>query len=130
MITMRLIFQTRFKDNMKHGKGYQTYEDDTFYEGDWTNDQRNGKRISLHARHHLLIKLSYPQVMDNSAMFVPLPRKRSEFTQDNGRTIIQPAKGQRVTQTGVFIEEISSAEGVPVGVSLAVWQTFANFCKI
>jgi len=27
---------------MKHGKGYQTYEDDTFYEGDWTEDKRNG----------------------------------------------------------------------------------------
>jgi len=31
-----------FKDNVKHGKGLQTYEDDTFYEGDWAEDQRNG----------------------------------------------------------------------------------------
>ncbi|XP_035716433.1 MORN repeat-containing protein 3 [Folsomia candida] len=31
-----------FKDNMKHGKGYQVYENQTFYEGDWANDKRNG----------------------------------------------------------------------------------------
>jgi len=31
-----------FVNDKKHGKGLQTYEDGTFYEGDWENDKRNG----------------------------------------------------------------------------------------
>ena len=42
MIEEVKLYVNRFKDNMKHGKGQQLYEDGTFYEGDFLFDKRHG----------------------------------------------------------------------------------------
>jgi hypothetical protein len=34
-----------YRNDRKHGKGIQTYEDGTIYEGDWANGKRNGHGI-------------------------------------------------------------------------------------